>query len=185
MGKVRDLAGARFGKLTALEYDAEEEKWICRCDCGNEIGVKSSKLVYGETKSCGCSRKKDLVGQRFGSLAVIEDSGTRYCGGVVWRCKCDCGNEKLVSASNLVSGQTKSCGCSRKKWKKDLTGQRFEKLIAIKATEGRCGTSVIWWCKCDCGGEKLVSAHNLTGGRTKSCGCLHGKTVKKGEIVFE
>lgn len=52
----------------------------------------------------------DLTGQRFGRLLVLrraENMGRQ----TAWLCKCDCGNEKAVPYWNLVSGQTKSCGC--------------------------------------------------------------------------
>ena len=52
----------------------------------------------------------DLSGQRFGRLTVIEraaNNGTK----TMWECKCDCGNTKVVSGSNLKNGNVKSCGC--------------------------------------------------------------------------
>lgn len=54
---------------------------------------------------------------------------------------------------------------------KDLTGQRFGRLVAIEAV-GRKNRSVLWRCKCDCGNVKDVSAKHLTEGSIKSCGCL-------------
>lgn len=54
--------------------------------------------------------KLDLTGKRFGRLTVIEESG-RKNGGVVWRCKCDCGNEVCVRSNTLRRGRTVSCGC--------------------------------------------------------------------------
>lgn len=67
----------------------------------------------------------DLTGQRFGRLVVIErvDSHIQPSGQrkTRWLCKCDCGNEKIVSSSQLKSGMTKSCGClSREKSKERL-----------------------------------------------------------------
>lgn len=56
---------------------------------------------------------------------------------------------------------------------KDLTGQRFGKLIAIRPTEKRAyGGNIVWECKCDCGNTCYVSAHDLKHGNVKSCGCL-------------
>lgn len=53
---------------------------------------------------------KDLTGQRFGRLTVIErvKEDTRH---VKWRCLCDCGKETIVYSGNLQRGHTKSCGC--------------------------------------------------------------------------
>src|SRR5579872_1915065 len=64
----------------------------------------------------------DLTGQRFGRLLVIDrkrdkDSNTTY-----YLCKCDCGNEKRVSCSNLKS-TTRSCRCLQK----ELVSKRTRK----------------------------------------------------------
>ena len=57
---------------------------------------------------------KDLTGQQFGRLTVIEDTRRRYNGKVVWRCRCSCGKVTEVAGSYLTSGNTRSCGCLRK-----------------------------------------------------------------------
>jgi hypothetical protein len=59
---------------------------------------------------------KDLTGQKFFRLTVIEDTGkrTRFKN-VIWLCQCSCGKFKEVPSQRLVIGDTKSCGC----WKKD------------------------------------------------------------------
>lgn len=59
-------------------------------------------------------RKLDMIGQRFGRLTVIGDSGHRSSGNVCWRCICDCGNEVIVRTAALRGGITISCGCVRK-----------------------------------------------------------------------
>lgn len=123
MGKFIDLTGQRFGRLTVLSRAEDyvdprgrhERKWLCRCDCGNEISVNEHHLKDGHTKSCGCRKIKDLTGQKFGKLTVIcraEDkfhkNGERI---IRWHCKCECGNECDVKSNNLTSGSTRSCGC--------------------------------------------------------------------------
>lgn len=54
----------------------------------------------------------DLTGQRFGRLRVVDFAGM---GGPnrMWLCVCDCGAKTTVPARNLISGNTKSCGCLR------------------------------------------------------------------------
>lgn len=59
----------------------------------------------------------DLIGKRFGKLLVISKadfvlskSGRKR---LKWTCKCDCGTIKSYLSSNLSSGTTKSCGCSK------------------------------------------------------------------------
>lgn len=53
---------------------------------------------------------------------------------------------------------------------KDITGQRFGRLTAIKRIEGKKPT--YWLCECDCGNRKEIQLNNLTTGNSKSCGCL-------------
>jgi hypothetical protein len=55
----------------------------------------------------------DLTEQVFGRLKVIKYAYTKN-GRVYWKCKCSCGNETLVSGSNLKRGNTQSCGCLNK-----------------------------------------------------------------------
>ena len=52
----------------------------------------------------------DLTGQTFGRLTVIERAGSRNQS-ALWRCRCECGGEKLTITHSLRSGITKSCGC--------------------------------------------------------------------------
>lgn len=54
----------------------------------------------------------DLSNKRFGRLVVLE-----YAGKTVWKCRCDCGNYKLVTAGHLKDGHTKSCGCLKNKYR--------------------------------------------------------------------
>lgn len=63
--------------------------------------------------------------------------------------------------------------------KKDITGQRFGRLIAINPTTERCGTFVMWECVCDCGIKKLISSRNLISGHTQSCGCLNKELLRE------
>lgn len=60
-------------------------------------------------------KKRELAGQRFGSLIVLYDSGFRTNGGeIIWKCKCDCDNETCVMARHLLRNHTRSCGCLQK-----------------------------------------------------------------------
>jgi hypothetical protein len=116
-----------------------------------------------------------LIGQRFGHLTVIEDSGERVYRAIMWKCKCDCGNEKNISTSCLQSGHAKSCGsdnCPYHHYYEDLTGQKFGKLTAIKPTSMKDGTHMYWLCQCECGNIKEVASGHLKKGAIQSCGCI-------------
>ena len=67
----------------------------------------------------------DRTGQRFGRLVVLEQAGRTATKKVLWKCKCDCGNETQTDSGSLVTGNTESCGCILKEaitkhggWKK-------------------------------------------------------------------
>jgi len=180
MGKLKDLTGQRFGRLTALRATdrrvGSAVVWECQCDCGNIAYVARYHLLSGNTKSCGCqksesSRKKakDLTGQRFGSLVAVRPTDKRQNTFVVWECKCDCGNTTYVTSAALIHGNTKSCGCS---FGGDLSGQRVGRLVIIQPTEKRMRGHIAWECKCDCGNTVYLPTDVLRSGHTRSCGCL-------------
>ena len=58
MGRVKDMTGMKFGRLTVIERRGSNKSgnalWLCKCDCGNEIVVRGADLRNGNTKSCGC-----------------------------------------------------------------------------------------------------------------------------------
>lgn len=123
--------GTRFGRLTVIKLLDKKIRngrvYLCQCDCGNVCEKTAQSLRNDGTKSCGCLAKelsakrlsersiKNLQGQRFGKLVVLEITEQRNNGAVVWKCKCDCGNIAYVSSKNLQYGDTQSCGCLKSK----------------------------------------------------------------------
>ena len=60
-------------------------------------------------------KRVDITGERYGMLTAISPTTQRTKGGgVYWRFKCDCGNEKCIPAKSVRSGLIKSCGCLAK-----------------------------------------------------------------------
>lgn len=57
------------------------------------------------------ARAKDLQGARYGRLIVVSYAGLNNSGKSAWECKCDCGGVKVVMATQLLHGRTRSCGC--------------------------------------------------------------------------
>lgn len=107
----------------------------------------------------------DLTGKKFNKLLILEEirkGNTIYC-----KCRCDCGNIKLIKKWSVSSGESKSCGCL-----KSLVGKRFGKLQVLEETDKRTKSGrKIYKCQCDCGNVKLIGSDSLKAG-TKSCGCL-------------
>lgn len=120
-----DITNQTFGKLTVIkeiEQIGKYRMWLCKCTCGNETIVKQESLRSGNTESCGCmqsvgpsrANRADHTSKRFGNLVAIKRIGNKKFSDAstpLWLCKCDCGNETIVTSSNLMSGHTRSCGC--------------------------------------------------------------------------
>lgn len=117
---------------------------------------------------------QDLTGMHFGRLTVmyraqdyIQPSGQHKR---MWHCKCECGNECDIRASDLKSGNTTSCGCQSSKKRsigfKDLTGQEFGDYIVLSRAPNHItpkGQSTrMWHCKCiHCGALKDIAGTQL------------------------
>lgn len=94
---------------------------------------------------------EDIRGQKFGRLTVTRLTDKLSSKHWLWECECDCGNIILALASNLKRGNVKSCGCLKKETskingknrKRDITNQRFGKLIALFPVSERRGTNVV------------------------------------------
>lgn len=92
------------------------------------------------------SKRIDVIGQRFGQLVVIGETESKvHPNGRRTRmmiCKCDCGNEKVVSIESLRSGHTISCGCYREKRRVEANithGLRHSRLYdTYQHMKGRC-----------------------------------------------
>lgn len=156
MRKAKDLTGMRFGRLTVIERVPSKSghaRWKCLCDCGNYTEALSNNLKSGAKVSCGCaahpgsrgitpSNFNDLTGKRFGRLTVvrrISPVGSK----VRWLCRCDCGTMKDVTAYELTSGKTRSCGCLQKESRhlRKVPNGRGTRLYNVwKSMKGRCYT---------------------------------------------
>lgn len=96
------------------------------------------------------STVKDLTGQRFGRLTVIERAG-KYIPPKgdqthsLWLCVCDCGNVATVTGGKLRNGYTKSCGCLSRDVSREYNtkhGMSESKLYAVwRSLKQRCNNS--------------------------------------------
>jgi hypothetical protein len=64
MGKIIDIVGHRYGRLTVVEFVSRHPSrpasslWRCSCDCGGERYLRKSELNRGHIRSCGCLRRE-------------------------------------------------------------------------------------------------------------------------------
>ena len=93
--KMKDLTNQRFGRLLVIRPTDERKNecvlWICQCDCGNTVKVKSSDLNRGHTQSCGCLHNEQLARRtRKYDMTHGDSRGRLYC---IWiNMKQRCGN---------------------------------------------------------------------------------------------
>lgn len=153
MGKFVDLTGRVFGRLTVIKRVENSKptksnrfglpQYECQCSCDKHtiLVVPAGALTTGHTQSCGCLKSiriseahlNDLTGKTFGRLIVIKrDDQNANNGKAKWICQCSCPSHTIISVtgSDLIAGNTKSCGCLKsevtaarnifsRKWKTD------------------------------------------------------------------
>jgi len=145
---------------------------------GLSAGVVSNRLGLGWSVDRIVQEKlhpnviRDIVGKKFGKWTVVKFHGIKRTASphYLWQCKCDCGKERIIDSGSLKSGISKSCGCLRSGKTPDLLNKRFGRLTVIKQIiNGKQDRS--WFCRCDCGNEKVIRTCQLRGS-IKSCGCL-------------
>ena len=113
-------------------------------------------LKYGK-RSIIRKLKNDYTGKQFGKL-YVEEMLPRYSGNRTYcKCKCACGNEKIIRLDGLLKEWTveKSCGCISShatpniKERIDLTGNVYGDLTVVEMlyAYGKHGES---YCRCIC-----------------------------------
>ena len=122
---TENLLGRVFEYLTVIGRSVDKRNktiWKCKCICGKELFTQGTALTHKRIFSCGCWRKRDLTGLKFGKLFVL-DLAEEGIGKRTWNCVCECGSYRTIATGSLVSGNSKSCGC-----------------VAIEKTIKRCTT---------------------------------------------
>lgn len=127
-----DLTNRKFGKLTVISraenYISPSGKkysmWLCKCECGNTKVIRGCGLTGGKCVDCGCQKENkirknyeslyDITGKKVNMLSVLERIGSNENQKALYKCKCDCGNIKIITAGDLKSGRVISCGCHAK-----------------------------------------------------------------------
>lgn len=175
---IEDLTGKCFGLWTVLYKDTEKHntrdvRWICKCKCGNIKSVLGKHLKNNKSVSCGCNKKNDLTGQKFGKLNVLEtlynyDNYKR----ATYKCACECGNIVYIKGAQI--NKRKSCGCSTRK---NYVGTKFGNLLVEEMLYRYKNNVTYCKCLCDCGNELITRMNGLVSGNTTSCGCMHSPNL--------
>jgi hypothetical protein len=151
---MTDVLGFRITRspspMWRTVYNLEEEKNQCGANSKPTTGMEANVIE---------------VGQVFGRLTVVAWRGGKSS---LWQCRCICGTEKVVRASSLRGGNTRSCGCLLREIRDQQTahqvkpGQVFGRLTVV-AAERRENYETSWRCLCICGGETEVRESSLRG----------------------
>lgn len=104
-----------------------------------------------------------------------------------WLFKCECGGDKVASASNVLYGNIKSCGCLKRSQEIDITGKKYGLLTAIKKHGSKRDSKgqPFWTFTCECGNSKDIIKHAVTSGKSKSCGCQKSVASGKDHWAFK
>jgi hypothetical protein len=74
----KDLTGMTFGDLRVLRREVNDSqgntRWVCECACGKVIVTRGTRLSYGSTRSCGCSRRSYSLNTAYFSEPTIRNS---------------------------------------------------------------------------------------------------------------
>ena len=178
-----NLLNQKIGNLLVIEETNKRKNksvvWKCQCKCGNIEEFSTKELRSDgiiQCHNCGNNRKpqntltKNIIGEKFNHLTVIEKTNIRSAGKILYKCICDCENqtEILVSRTDLQNGHTTSCGCARRKYKINdiINNRQVIGYIGSKYSDGH------YYYKCNCllcNREYEVLGNNLE--NTFSCGC--------------
>lgn len=201
--KMIDMVGNKYGHLTVKKmlpyYNGTKKTYcLCDCDCGKKDIVRFSwdlRNKSSELTSCGCTVKervrqvcgREIDGQRFGKLVVLETYWDSRPPEV--KCRCDCGKITILKKADVQGGHTRSCGCLNREivseyFTKDWTGYVAESGVKmIEPVSQNNKNQWMWKCICPlCGKEFIALPIKIKNNHTTSCGC---KKDSSGERIIE
>lgn len=177
---VKSYIGKKINKLTVLDhFSVHRDKgggyihyFKVKCDCGRIFNTNAGFLIKGKTKSCGACDEFLMVGKKFNKLTVLKFVGRNSSGTALFKCRCDCGNESVVTGTSLKSGTTKSCGeCS----KRTEIGKVYSGITVLEYVGYNSKAEYsLYKCRCSCGNEFISRIDRFRQGCRFSCGkCFH------------
>ncbi len=147
--RVRDYTGQTVNHFLVIERAPGDgrpgARWLCRCRCGTTKVVRGIDLP--RILSCGCARKDDLTGQRFGRLVAIAPAGQARRGRALWECRCDCGSMARVDISLLRNKHTRSCGCLHRERAEQLNLSHGQARVGKKLPVYNCWVAMHARCR--------------------------------------
>ncbi|HXB11347.1 MAG TPA: hypothetical protein VNZ45_05130 [Bacteroidia bacterium] len=117
------MIGNKMGKWLVLREvkvpqarTARFKHFECQCECGTIKTVRADGLRNGRSSQCReCSEKErfidteSYIGKQFGKLKVISVAENHKNGQRRLLCECECGEQKIITASRLKIRKPQSC----------------------------------------------------------------------------
>ena len=195
MGKLIDLTGKKFGKLTVIYRENRKSDnqyyWTCQCECGTNISTTGRRLREGDAISCHLCSLIDLSNRRIMNWTIVkrDDEKQIINGQYNWICQCECGTLCSIRQSILTGngkyGRFHCKDCDSKITKKqadNIIGIKYNHLTVLERNwDIKDKSKVYWYCQCDCELQTIitVSGNALKTGKIKSCGHLKEKYFKE------
>lgn len=112
------------------------------------------------------------INERFSHWVVLEEAPNHISPGgtsrKMYKCRCDCGTIKEVSATQLRTGKSTNCGCRGSYLRK---GEQYQEWTVLeKSQERNAHGSQFYLCQCSCGVQRSVRMADLLNGNSKNCG---------------
>lgn len=120
----KDMTNFKINDITVIKQ-VSADRYLCKCKCGVTREIRGYNLRHPPSPSSYKCKHKVNLNDTFGKLTIIDRLPNGMC-----KCKCECGNEKLVFIGNLLNGSTTSCGCNKApKYSKEEVLEKIQKFI--------------------------------------------------------
>lgn len=153
-----------------------------KCDCGKQYQRKFFK--HTDKSKCGKCDNTDLSSLRnktFGKLTLVDgrDIEINKRSSTPIEFKCSCGNIKQIPISNVLFGNTTTCGNCNLRTSAWWASQKFGFLTpTANNSDVKLRSELLIECICRCGNVCKKIAASLTTGSTKSCGDCYSRGLK-------
>jgi hypothetical protein len=184
----------KFGKLSLVNpihlLSESDKKALWKCDCGKEKFILIKNVLSGKSSSCGqCNliTAAEIATKKFGKLRIKTPQDILPGSNKKVEWICDCGKEKLIIVTKVLSAHTTSCGLCNLITADQIAIRKFGKL-QIKYPQSVFPNShkKIKWV-CDCGREKSIVIESVIRGYVTSCNMcntISGDTLKFGKLYL-
>lgn len=112
----------------------------CECSCGKKCTIRYDRLLSGNTTSCGCIGKKNLL-KPIDLTGKVNSYGVRALYQIgkgdksyIWHCVCSCGKEFDIAAQEFK--KIKSCGCAQDKARRKQANTILSELREAARQDG-------------------------------------------------